>query len=245
MKKLALVLVIVFIFGAGLLASTPVSSAELLAVPTEATADLSNSISSTLRSLVQRVIILEKQVKDLFTKLANIQLIPGPVGPVGPQGHAGSGGTGLHLYDANNQDLGVFVQGGLPQDNDTYRSFDSQSGLIVLTVLNNNLHQASIFTHGANSIYFESNDCTGIPFTHPTGVMNVIHQKIFSGGSFHYYKEINGQNVVGVSRVAQSRQDVTGTCFPSSTSIPESLQLQEVTLPFIEPLVWPLEIRAN
>ncbi len=92
MKKLTLVLVIVFVFGAGLLASAPVSSAELLVAPTEITANLSNSISSTIRSLVQRVIILEKQVVELFQKIANIQLLPGPVGPQGPIGLTGPQG---------------------------------------------------------------------------------------------------------------------------------------------------------
>ena len=42
-----------------------------------------------IQSLISRVQILETKVADLFTQLANIQLIPGPQGPKGDKGESG------------------------------------------------------------------------------------------------------------------------------------------------------------
>lgn len=71
-------------------------AAELRPVPI--TKEISTSISiltplwNAIHSLTQRVVILEGQVRDLFNRLANIQLTPGPQGPAGPKGDKGDTG---------------------------------------------------------------------------------------------------------------------------------------------------------
>ncbi len=236
MKKFTLVLVIVFIFGAGLLASTPVSSAELLAVPTEATTDLSSSISSAIRSLAQRVAILEKQVVELFQKIANIELIPGPPGPIGPQGpqgEPGHSGSQLHLYDANGQDLGILI------------TVDRNSfGLNSLTFFSNEKvtltfeETPTAVTVGPSTspIFYLENDCSGTPYTNVYGNRSSV---IVS--SKRLFKRTGG------SPVTQQNTSLLelGVCNNQSWGATLLYPLEEIDFPFTVPISGPLEIREQ
>ena len=84
---------------------------------------------------------LQAEVANIWQAIAEIELTPGPEGPQGPEGIQGEqgiqgetgpkgdkgdtgeqgpagpsgtpSGTGLHLYDANGQDLGLYIGGNL------------------------------------------------------------------------------------------------------------------------------------
>lgn len=249
MKKFALVLVTVLIFGAGLSASTPVSSAELLVAPNEATIDLSNSISATLRSLVQRVKILEEKVAELFEKIAHIELIPGPtgpqgpvgltgpqgiqgeVGPQGPQGEHGPAGAQLHLYDANGQDLGILI------------TVDRNSfGLNSLTFFSNEKvtltfeETPTAVTIGPSTspIFYLENDCSGTPYTNVYGNRSsviVSSQRLFKR--------------TDRSPVTQQNTSLLelGACNNQSWGATTLYPLEEIDFPFTMPISGPLEIR--
>ncbi|MEK7553029.1 MAG: hypothetical protein AAB505_02905 [Patescibacteria group bacterium] len=231
MKKFALVLVTASVFGVGLLVNTPVSSAELAEPIFETTNDLSNSISSTLKSLARRLSILEEKVAELFEKIANIELVPGPIGPQGP---AGKSNDGLHLYDANGIDLGMLIDVRDPANGNRFLSYLPDPG--VFLEFRQESETRVIFMNNLGSpLYFSSPDCIGTPYSpsggNPGATLVSHTNRVFK---FTDQPQVLGDN--GWSRL-------TNTCANGQGASQPYYPLEEVFLPFSLPPAWPLEIR--
>lgn len=89
------------------------------------------------------------------------QGLQGEFGPTGPQGVAGTNGNQYHLYDLNNQDLGIILK--LPGGGD-----NSYSTLLPDVKLSLNLRDGGfdnmIIADGPVEIRYSGTDCTGESF---------------------------------------------------------------------------------
>ena len=163
------------------------------------------------------------------------QGIQGEVGPMGPQGPTGTSTGGLHLYDANNQDLGIFLyaEGGatktfLPTFNKTINFISNDvSGLNVNTLIGD----------VQGKIYYDQLFCSGTAFLkNPSALLGI--QKL-TGTPNKYYRTIN--NTAAIRTSLSYNNGII--CVNSQSFSSWSIAVEQINLPFNEPVVWPLSIQ--
>lgn len=197
-----------------------------------------------------------KAIERLEQQIRNIQLIPGPVGPQGPQGIQGVAGTqgvpgiqgevgpvgpqgpagsSLHLYDANNQDLGIVID--IPTyPNEFTKTFIPSLGLfITYRDTDNGPTDPHLAAGDAISLLYTGIDCTGDAFS--PGVAPLMIRK--DTLSHNYFVPTND---LPVTRVALSVSQNDGCQNMTAYPYGATYLLQEVSLPFSEPLLKPVHV---
>ena len=166
---------------------------------------------------------------DLQNQIDNIELTPGPQGPSGPQGPAG---PTLHLYDANNQDLGILLNSndGLALQFTTYLPEKE----IFLEMRQN---YGNIFLFEATSIYYLEQNCNGLPYTNNLGNPHKA-LKAYANRIFKY----TGEDII-VGQQPLSVLETTTGCQNSLPGAGALYPLEEITLPFSLPLAWLLKVK--
>ena len=172
-------------------------------------------------------------IENLQQQINNIELIPGPQGEQGPQGEPGPAGSNaevLHLVDGNGQDLGIVIENlktFLPQENAT----------VQFQVDHNNLGDVTNIVP-SGTIKFSVANCTGVAYTEslstlPGTVLNAGAG--FQPGIFYRVTEDSTVNVSFNSLLSGAN------CQPFIGSS-NARRVEQITLPFTDPVAWPLGI---
>ncbi len=182
-----------------------------------------------------------------------LQGLPGPQGEIGPQGPQGERGApgliagGLHLFDANGQNLGTLVY----TDGTDYRTYLSALNAVVgfrsfsLRVNQGAPHTAKIISSGTIRVYFDSLDCSGQLYLEAAALLSEWGlQEVYPIGALGgYYRIVPSSQLVDLNFSSLS-EPIDGGCQQTGvTSLVEPFYpLEELSLPFVEPLGWPLRI---
>lgn len=167
------------------------------------------------------------------------QGLKGDKGDQGSMGERGPAGLNLHLFDGNGQDLGILINyfaGG-------YITFNKDLGSIFhFAARSYSSGRGGALEPGNADLYFEQVDCRGIPFTaigeQVQDVLRYSPQPLFPQYWMYDLSE------VPKIRDFQS-QAVGDRCAPNKGTIINSVMLREVSLPFSQPLAWPLVIKST
>jgi len=196
-------------------------------------------------------------INSLQTQLNNIRLIPGPPGPKGDKGDVGTQGpqgipgpqgpAGLpyHVYDSNDQDLGILIDAdvypSVDYDRQLYKTFLLEQGVFLPIESNIRSNSIALIMGSYGGVFFEQRDCTGTAFSRNQSSASIgTHMLVkVTGPRYFKYNDSNLVQHVSNSYIPFVGQACTNTGEESSNGY----TLEEVLLPFIEPLQWPLKIR--
>lgn len=154
----------------------------------------------------------------------------GPVGPEGPQGLRGPKGFSFHVFDGANQDLGIMID-FTPNGYNTY--LPDQDLVLRFETRSNGI--ATLEATYAGGTYYPDDNCAGVAFAE-----NVLNgQQLFRGSAMPYYRALVGSPAI---RNFRSRSELSSGCHNEIGTFQHSYLVQLVTLPFTQPLIWPLRI---
>ena len=161
----------------------------------------------------------------------NIQGLPGP------KGDKGDSGQEFHLLDANDQDLGIAVSGS--------GTYVPSLGVFAGFLANSRTRDVQMSVVQLNGgIFFVDNNCTSQAFImdradrSPPALMSLIKS---TGVSPRYFK-FTGTTGAAVGASLLPEAPPSASCATVATSTPNAYMLEEVTLPFTEPIAWPLRV---
>lgn len=187
----------------------------------------------------------------------NVSGPKGDKGDVGPRGPAGESGEGLHLYDADDQDLGIFLDHDLYISGYTFTTYEQEIELPLSFISSTAWGPATLQVSGGNVVKFTELNCAGQAFTEnqdfpfqklwritTRNEANDVTSRYFTSSHFTQAgNEILGLSVL-YSDGSGSTVENNGKCeniIDPMSSI--GFPLTEVNLPFTEPLAWPLHIQ--
>lgn len=166
----------------------------------------------------------------------------GDKGDTGTQGPVGVNGMTLHLKDANGQDLGLLTnsalvnESGSTTDDRIYTTYLTDTDIFLEFVLHTD-RTVSLNSgrSGVTGIYFRGLNCTNDGFltTQP------VPHTLYKAGS-RYFKASQESLSLGSWPRATSSRYING-CQNTGDGYPLYI-LDEVFLPFSEPLAWPLQV---
>ncbi|MDD3887431.1 MAG: hypothetical protein PHN19_01520 [Patescibacteria group bacterium] len=160
-----------------------------------------------------------------------IKGIQGERGEKGDRGEQGVPGMQLHVYDANNQDLGILVDASLRFYNNVgVRTFD-----IYIPSLKKFLY-IDADLNSSLTVYFSDANCTGSAFITDGPLDDFRVLRVF--GDRYFVKNGNQKQSVSIASFTPNG----GAC-ESNVGIAERYLLEEVTVPFSEPLTLPFDVR--
>ena len=142
-------------------------------------------------------------------------------------------GRQLHLFDGNNQDLGiVLTAGGTGVGFNTY--IPSQD--VKLSFSQSNNPGSVVLEPNRESIYFINSDCTGTPYSHNA----YDPQRVTRDGLGRFYKyTIDPQTTLFI----RSQLDTNPpTCNLINSNLSQLYHLAPITAPVTLPLAWPLRV---
>ena len=162
----------------------------------------------------------------------------GDKGDDGDNGENGTNGTELHLFDANGQDLGVLVN--IRENNEDFFTTYNQNLTAFLQFQNFQANPKTKFQYVENIDYFfEEENCEGEPFTRLLGSLYAVRK----GNPYQNYWMFDlTETPKSRSYLSQAVPDAR-LCVPNVGTIEYSVMLKEISLPFTEPLAWPLEVK--
>lgn len=164
-------------------------------------------------------------IKALQVKVASIQLIPGPqgpAGPIGPQGPQGIPGQQLHLYDGNNQDLGIAVFSSARK----YTTYSFDQGGFFFDFIGGELS-----TLTTPYIYYTERDCAGLPYVNDDYSLP-LPREILRSIQLQQYFSIPGGSI---RLTTVSRKNNVGSCENTGNQADFYFLLQPFMLPFLPP----------
>jgi hypothetical protein len=212
------------------------TSLTVVAAGTDVTACVNNKTGAT------RIIsFLGGDCAKTETKMVwNTQGAKGDAGEKGDKGDAGDtgpAGAQLHLYDANDQDLGILTSGKL---GDGYSTYLSDPAVFVLFENNDNAITFNRTVPTELRLYFEEENCSGQAFTFGIKPLELFAAE--GGGYIVWTANINPSQ----SKLALSYLSSTG-CVNNRESAGAGRQvlIKYVDLSFNLPLAWPLRIETN
>ncbi len=180
--------------------------------------------------------------------LTGSQGVQGEPGPKGDRGEQGSSGQSLHLFDANGQDLGTYLN----SDDLSYQTFIPKLGVRVPFTTKLICAPSVVCTIGSIvnapkvTTYFSDMDCNGNVYAAAPNAGSVPDNHILvTTGNGKYFRVQNRAYEISYSSYMSGG---SAMCVQSSGQKTETLpflQIEEITLPFSLPLTWPLEIREN
>jgi len=200
-------------------------------------------------------------ISDLQNQINIIELTPGPQGPAGPQGPQGEkgepgtdgqdgaqglpgkDGLSVHLFDGNNQDLGILLDADLYNGGITrqFRTYLPDENVIVSFFLTHQQRKVQFADGGVSSgIFFEGLNCTGNPsFRIPHSSPHMVYRMISETISPRYFTFLNDEGDI----LTKSYFDGAICQNFVSPQLQYGYALREISIPFTEPIAWPLEIR--
>lgn len=189
-------------------------------------------------------------IKDIQEQIVNIALlpgpqgeqgpvgatstVPGPIGPQGPQGEPGEGGPSLVLKDANGQNLGILL--GSTRGGSSERKYETYLPDIdvFLQIVERTSARTVIIDDNPPVIYFTELNCLGTPFDGTSSASKSVTPVLANGKTY----KITGPSLN--SPVAKSRLD-QATCSNGEQQL-GGILAEEITLPFNEPIAYPLSV---
>ena len=166
--------------------------------------------------------------------------IQGLQGPKGDKGDAGASGLSPHLYDANNQDLGIFL-GRTSFSSGDYETL--ASGITVYFTTDDN-NQTAVLHASQETVAFTTTDCSGTPYVVSPRPTNTLTSYLQTPIGIRYYTRLP---LPSAPQLLQANIDPTtsSACqvFPDHPATVNVTPMREITLPFTLPLNWPLTIK--
>ena len=159
---------------------------------------------------------------------------PGEKGDQGDRGEPGTNGTALHVFDANNNDLGNFV--GYAGDNILHVYSPGVGGLITFTITLSNPRTVTILP--VQHIVYLLPDCAGTPYV--GHVASAVPLTVLRDGSTSAFFIPTTDAPVMSQSVSELRSQGCGNTDPQE--LKDYYPLRQVTLPFAYPPAWPLRI---
>lgn len=129
----------------------------------------------------------------------------------------------------------------LMPDTKIYRTYIPEAEVVTLFTGLPRSRTAFLVTPLSGGIFFEGINCSGAPFSLGR------NDRIFPGpnalikAGARYF---SGSSNVGMKTAASFISESDGSCTNTASSSPKAVTLEEVALPFSEPISWPLEIRS-
>lgn len=185
--------------------------------------------------------------------------IVGPKGDTGNQGlqgergdtgQQGASGSVLHLYDGNGQDLGVLIRGEAnPGRFTTYIKLDNDHNALADFADNGSCSSIPCvpgFDVSPTALYFTQPNCTGDAFmSGPVHAQEVYYASNRRNFGYFVPRPDTFVDNSGDGRLARSEMLQDGCSGDLGPNIHKSNNylVQYVTLPFTEPLAWPLHVQ--
>lgn len=166
----------------------------------------------------------------------------GPQGEKGENGQQGAGGSTLNLLDGGGQDLGMLVAAWnsnrfttfLQLDNDYKAFIEFQAGSDCSVT-----PCRPVMDVPGATVYFTQPNCTGDAFISTPSNVHTITYEGFHRSSGYFLPQIEtlSQDRLSLSQMGQS------ACLGDNTHRSNTVLVHYVSLPFTEPLAWPLKIQ--
>jgi hypothetical protein len=177
-----------------------------------------------------------KNEKLISWNVSGAQGPQGEKGDKGDKGEPGEEGRVLHLFDRNDNDLGIYV--GFKESINGRTAFVPSLGGIVEYEVNNSPSGQSIALKPAAVLYYLEPDCQGQSYVGDPYSPQII---IKAQGHTRFFKvsaDLPQGNVT-----AKSRLESTGCS--NGDAVAHITRVEEVSLPFPYPPAWPLEVRVE
>lgn len=160
--------------------------------------------------------------------------LEGPQGPKGDTGANGENATELHLYDTNNQDLGIVIDA---DPSSKFISFNKDLGVSLIF----SAQDATLLPLHLK-LGFEGSDCTGMPFEllNRNKIPLTPSTLVISSDS-RYFRAVGSTH----AQSGSSYLNDVGICENGATTTISTYSLQNIILPFSEPVAWPLHINSE
>lgn len=172
------------------------------------------------------------RVNSFQAVYAEIDKILGRLDAVEASAGGAAANKPLHVYDANNQDMGVMVSGD-PTSSDTSSPFSTKLGdLYIHFTIDQSTHSVS-FAQGQVH-YFALGNCQGQAYGQQTSFPNVVTK---FGAQF--FKSTNSTSAIQ----ALSLQKENGTCENRGDLSVVATQVQPIASPFITSIGLPLQVK--
>lgn len=203
-------------------------------------------------------------INDLQEQIDNIQLVVGPKGdkgetglqgdqgvegaqgaqgvegPIGPRGEKGDGNN-FWLVDADGQNLGVIIGSDFSSQGEYFRTYLPEQKL-QLSMTNNIMKETVDHSMGgASVVYFKGPDCEGDMYVDAHATRRVIEIYLVDGEYFHTIGP--NENIDSYSQLYRNHSDEV-VC-QNNVQGAQRLNVQtveQITLPFSEPISYPLDI---
>lgn len=168
----------------------------------------------------------------------------GPIGLTGPKGDPGVNSS-LHLYDANDQDLGILIgTTGFNSAMVTYipdldvvfrfsQTPDSNSNTFLVTT-----ERGPVIQSGGKGIYFKEVNCTGDSYVGITMGFSP-NSVVLLKNTTRFFKVLN--EIVSIETSSYWNTE-TGVCI-NTTDISKKIPMKEFTPPFSYPPTGPLKVK--
>jgi len=184
-------------------------------------------LQTSMQGLTTRVSNLEATVTPIPGQIANIQAtltpIPGQIAAL-----QNKSGKSIHVLDANNQDLGLYMW-----DDDNLTTYVFVPSINRKVIIQD-------FQIPRTVLFFASTDCTGTPYVQVNP--NQLNDVYSVAPDDYFVASANGRTGLN----AQSRQawaSNTLSCGSYVAGVGGVVQVTPVTLPFSEPIATPLQFR--
>ncbi len=201
-----------------------------------------NSCVNNKTGAVRILNFLSGQCSKTETSLTwNIQGPKGDKGDKGDPGAPGASGTGLHLYDANNQDLGTLI--GVSSSLSKFETYiPTLNGLLSFSqssVVNWSSFQVESFNE-TSTIFFENSDCTGNSYVNieTSNAENVLPGVIERISNTNRFFRITNEFPI----TKQTQSNISSGACRNSVTTGGLVRAEEVTLPFSWPPAGPLHV---
>lgn len=171
----------------------------------------------------------------------------GDPGEKGEKGDDGKDGMELHVFDANGQELGIYVGDHTANPSEQPITFNTDLGVFLKFAQSGAEQKKVTFEPRSAELLFEQKNCEGNAFASINASRPI--QNVFSADGDGTIPRVYSLFLIGKEPAARtilsrSSGDEAIPCVNFTTpQIKETLTTSDIVLPFTEPLAWPLEVK--